>query len=332
MKFWVSVEDKGLLGSEMVRAFYVHTEKGCVFGVLNLGISVVQHRGFTADGLTHNLVLANEDAMSYAINKAYLGCVIGRYAGRIGKASFDLDGTQVALDSNENGNTLHGGHVGLGRVVWDVSYDVDHEGVRFVFKHFSPAGTGGFPGNVHFEVSATIQATNKVTWIYEAVSDSKTAISLTHHTYYNLNANHSEISDHLLSLQSNCFLMLDTQNVPTEKKVVFNAEQVQKKPLKMWFEELGCKKGLDHAFELTRFKRPQVAILKQPVTGLTLSVDTDCPYMVVYTGGFLKRPFTGICFETQEVPNGPNLKELGYVFLKPNEKYRRFTTISISSS
>src|SRR5262245_9042463 len=48
----------------------------------------------------------------------YFGETIGRYANRIGGASFKLDGVTYTLPVNNAPNTLHGGFVGWGNRVW----------------------------------------------------------------------------------------------------------------------------------------------------------------------------------------------------------------------
>lgn len=329
MNYWV--EKEWVENEEMkpIEAYYVCTEKGRVFGVLNWGISVFLWKGLFKESLTHNLVLSYEDLRMYIDNPYYLGCIIGRYAGRISGASYQIKDKKVKLESNEKLNTLHGGFIGLSRVIWDVTYQINAEDLVFEFTYKSPCGEGGFLGNVDFKVTCHFIPGKEMKWFYEAVSDTETPISLTHHTYYNLNKEHSVITNHLLTLDADFHLALDDDHVPTPEKIRFDPNKHKNQSLKNWFSDLSCPKGLDHAFKLNRNFQGLAAELKEPVTGLTLSVESNCPYMVVYTGGYLKKTFTGICFETQEVPNGPHLTELGYEFLKAHERYFRYTRIKI---
>ena len=49
----------------------------------------------------------------YLSNSPFLGVTVGRYANRIGGASFPLKGKKYHLDTNDGGNTLHGGRRGF---------------------------------------------------------------------------------------------------------------------------------------------------------------------------------------------------------------------------
>ena len=44
------------------------------------------------------------------------GRTIGRVANRISNSQFSLNGKNYTLENNDNGNTLHSGSSGLGRV------------------------------------------------------------------------------------------------------------------------------------------------------------------------------------------------------------------------
>ena len=55
----------------------------------------------------------------------YFGETIGRYANRIGGASFKLNGTTYTLPVNNGPNTLHGGFVGWGNRIWQHPHDGD---------------------------------------------------------------------------------------------------------------------------------------------------------------------------------------------------------------
>ena len=49
---------------------------------------------------------------------AYFGPIVGRYANRIARGEFELDGTRYRLSRNDGENHLHGGVAGFNTKVW----------------------------------------------------------------------------------------------------------------------------------------------------------------------------------------------------------------------
>ncbi|MDR3070336.1 MAG: hypothetical protein LBU38_04920, partial [Propionibacteriaceae bacterium] len=125
----------------------------------------------------------------------YLSATVGRYANRIGRAAFELDGTRYRLDANEPPNTLHGGSGGISEVIWDVVSATDTE---VVLRHISPDGDQGFPGTLHIQAAfKLLPGGAQVT--YCATTDAPTVVNLTAHPYFNL-AGQGTVDDHLLQV------------------------------------------------------------------------------------------------------------------------------------
>ena len=59
------------------------------------------------------MTLGYKDFAGYLGDKSYFGCLVGRYANRIAKAGFTLDGKHYSLAANNGPNTLHGGPDGF---------------------------------------------------------------------------------------------------------------------------------------------------------------------------------------------------------------------------
>lgn len=116
----------------------------------------------------------------YADGGPYLGSLIGRVANRINGASFAIDEQAYTVADNENGHTLHGGPNGFDRRVWDVR----HEGEDRVFRHTSPAGHQGYPGNLDVTVRTTVSDRELRVKII-AITDAPTPVNLSQHGYWN---------------------------------------------------------------------------------------------------------------------------------------------------
>src|SRR5690606_34544844 len=90
---------------------------------------------------------------------------VGRYANRIARGKFVIDGERFETDANDNGNTLHGGAEGLDRRLWRVA----EAGTDFVtLAIVDPAGTMGFPGTV--DIACTFRLRPRATLSIDMVA------------------------------------------------------------------------------------------------------------------------------------------------------------------
>ena len=64
------------------------------------------------NGKSTDVVLGHSTLEGYINGTVFFGAIVGRFANRIGKASFALDGKKYELDKNDGPNTLHGGFKG----------------------------------------------------------------------------------------------------------------------------------------------------------------------------------------------------------------------------
>src|ERR671939_131477 len=69
-------------------------------------------------GRFEDVVLGFDDIEGYQKTTTYIGALVGRYANRIAKGRFTLDGKQYTLATNNGENHLHGGVRGFDKVVW----------------------------------------------------------------------------------------------------------------------------------------------------------------------------------------------------------------------
>src|SRR5262249_54832914 len=116
----------------------------------------------------------------------YFGATIGRYANRIAKGRFNLDGKTYHLPRNNGTNTLHGGPHGFDEKIWRSKATRGPDGPGVTMRYTSPDGQEGFPGTLAVRVSFTLTDANGL-WIrYRATTEKPTVLNLTNHTYFNL--------------------------------------------------------------------------------------------------------------------------------------------------
>lgn len=143
-----------------------------------------------------NVVLTTKDLANYAsTDNGYFGATVGRVAGRIGGATFKLDGRSYLLEKNERDtNSLHGGFVSFAFKPFTVARINENE---IVFSYQSLDGAGGYPGEVVLEV---IYKLNKDGFSidYFATTTKKSILNITNHSYFNLDGSTS-VTEHLLN-------------------------------------------------------------------------------------------------------------------------------------
>ncbi|MFF9160577.1 aldose epimerase family protein [Streptomyces longwoodensis] len=279
------------------------------------------------DGRTANVVLGFADLDGYRDHpEPFLGALIGRYANRIARARFELDGVRYALEPNGPPNSLHGGSRGFDKRVWDVE-PVEH-GLRL--SRVSPDGEEGFPGRLEVTATYTLDASGALRFAYEAVTDAPTVVNLTNHSYFNL-AGSGTATGHELRLAASRYTPVDADLIPTGDLAPVADTR---------FDFLTSRKlgaGYDHNYVLDKgvtAAAEEVAELHDPASGRVLTVATTEPGLQLYTGDHLPAPFTpgeGVALETQHFPDSPNRPAFPSTVLRPGEVYRSETVYGFSA-
>ncbi|RRQ47517.1 galactose mutarotase [Maribacter algicola] len=264
------------------------------------------------DGNYTNVVVGYNHPSRYRLDENCLGACIGRYAGRISNGSFVLDREKFLL-YHEDGVHLHGGKEGFHQKYWnieEVSYGDDPMvKLSYQSKHLEE----GYPGNLTVNVTYKL-VNNALQIIHEAITDRSTVVNLTNHSYFKLDD--SPFID-AYELQLNCPYLLETDDnlLPTG-----NIIPVRKTNYDFLLpKEIGVQR-LDTPF-IKDMGNEKVAELHSAKSGITMSVFTNQPALVVYT----PLDFPGICFETQNYPDAPNQPDFPNSVLRPGETYNNIT-------
>lgn len=301
------------------KAYTITNSSGASVTLSNFGARVVLVLVPDKDGEFANVVLGYTDAMSYLKAGRYFGAVCGRYAGRISGASFRLDGKLYRLHNNDNGNCLHGGTTGFDARLFSAE---PLSGGSIRFSYLSRHMEEGFPGNLDLSATYTFTEQNELSLEYRAVSDRKTVLNLTNHTYFNLDGDESgSIENHVLRINAGAVLELDEEHIPTGKIMGvkgtafdFSLPRAVGERINAGDAQLLLAKGYDHCYLLD--SNAPCAALSAPISGRTLEVYTDMPALQLYTGNYLglatgrqesKYVFRGgVCLETQQYTNAVN--------------------------
>src|SRR5690625_2031384 len=172
------------------------------------------------DGKMENVVLAYRNYKDYEKNSAYFGAIIGRVAGRIENAVFEISGDKYKLKANDGKHHLHGGDHGFHHVVCKVDPFQTQESVGVKLFHTSADNEGGYPGCVDVVVTYTLTNNNQLIIDYDATSTKDTILTLTNHTYFNLTGDLKDtVENHLVTINSEKFIELNEELIPTGKLV-----------------------------------------------------------------------------------------------------------------
>ena len=330
---------------EETQLFFLVNDAGMEVRVTNYGGIITHIKMPDRHGRFADVVLGHDTLEGYLHRSRYFGALVGRYANRIARGRFVLNGTEYSLAINNGLNHLHGGIKGFDKVVWQASETVD--GVQL--RYLSPDGEENYPGNLRATVTYCLTDANELRIEYAATTDKDTIINLTNHSYFNL-AGDGTIFDHEITINADAFTPVDQTLIATgevrsvkDTPLDFTSATPIGKRINCDYEQIRIAGGYDHNFVLRgqMGELRTVATVHDPKSGRTMEVATTQPGMQFYSGNFLDGSLvgkagrayvkhSGCCFETQHFPDSPNHLNFPSTVLKPNEEYRHSTVFKFS--
>jgi aldose 1-epimerase len=325
-----------------VLRFTIKNHHGLEVHVLNFGGIITKILAPDRQGTRRNVVFGFDHFEDYLPNlDHHLGCLVGRYANRIGGAAFTINGTHYQLTANENNNMLHGGKDNFSKRFWEVE---QREENRIKLSIKSPDADNGFPGNLQLDVDMTVTDENELIFDYTASSDKDTYAGFTQHSYFNLSGASRDVLSHFLSVNADFITETDQQLIPTGVlKDLSNTAFDLRMPKRI--EEIiqQIPEGLDDNFVLNEFDEKNFSLNKAAElydanSGRLMEVFTTEPGLQIYTanhlhkieGDFLVPKFPAICMEAQHFPDSPNKPEFPSTLLRKGETYRQKTVYRFS--
>ena len=287
-------------------------------------------------GKMEDVVIGYKKAEDYFADGPCSGKVPGRYANRIAKGKFTLDGVEYTLPVNNGPNHLHGGPNGFQNQVWESRI----EGDAVEFLYYSADGEAGYPGNLKAVAHYTWGEDNSLKLILTAETDKPTVVNLTNHVYINLDGEASgSVLNHKLELNASQFLPTDETLIPQGEPADVAGtpmDFVEAKPIgqdiKADFPALNYGKGYDNCYLIDGAMPGQLSEAAQlwgPKSGRHLTVLTTQPAVQVYTGNWLKgcpmgktrayEDYDGVAIECQHCPDSPNRPDFPSTVLRPGE-------------
>lgn len=346
-------EQQSMKSEQSIKAFTLENKNGCEVKITNFGGKVMTLKVPDKDGNISDVVLGYENAEEYVDGNPFFGALVGRYGNRIGDASFTLDGKNYELPENDDGNHLHGGPDGFHNVIWNAEKITREGNEALKLTYVSADGEMGFPGRVDVTVTYTLTGENELRIDYEATTNKKTVLNLTHHSFFNLkDAGKSKILDHELMINADHFTPVSEALIPTgEIRPVGNTPLDFKEAKNMGdginsdYQQIEYGNGFDHNWVLNKTERGELSLaasVYEPTTGRKMEVYTTEPGMQFYAGNFLDgsdvgknnvayEQRSGFCLETQHFPDSPNQAHFPSPVLEPGETYTQTTIYKFST-
>jgi aldose 1-epimerase len=308
--------------------------------ITNYGAILVSLGVPDRDGNLADITLGYDTLDGYTKRGAFFGATVGRYANRIGKAGFVLNGIEYKLAANSGENHIHGGIKGFNRVVWNAEKVETEDGVGVKMTYLSKDGEEGYPGNLDCMVTYTLTNKDELKISYEAVTDKTTVVNLTNHSYFNLAGQGTgDVLGHELMLNADKYTVVDSALIPTgEIRSVKDSPLDFTSPTSIGSRIDKVGKGYDHNYVLNSPAGSMAlcARVYEPKKGRVMEVYTTEPGVQLYTGNSLNGSITGksgkvynkhygFCLETQHFPDSPNKPDFPSVVLNPGQKYSTVT-------
>ena len=291
------------------------------------------------DGKLADVCVGYETLNEYVECKGerFFGAAVGRLANRLGGAGFTLDGKEYQLSANDNGNTLHGGHIGVDRLIWKVE---EHTENSITFSLVDPAGNDGWPGNLRIWMKYTLTPEDEFKVEYKADTDAPTLVNLSHHTFFNLTGDASKsILDHELTINADRYIPIDEKLIPTGEVASVEGTAFDFRTPKAIGKDIGSAEtqldngnGYDHNWCLGGDGVRKAASLYEPVSGRRMDVLTDQCGVQFYSGNFFDGSYAGkngkvigyrcaLALETQKWPDAIHHEGFPDTVLRPGETY-----------
>ncbi len=332
---------------DSVRIYNLINENGVELKLTDAGAAMISLKIPDKSGQFEDVLMGYSTDKEYLNNSGNFGSIVGRFANRIARGQFTLDGITYDLAINNGPNHLHGGIKGFTKQMWDGKLFSTDSTCGVTFHYLSEDMEEGYPGNLNVNVTYTLTNENAVILEYKATTDKKTVINLTNHAFFNLHGtNGKTILDHKLLINADHITPVDSTLIPTGELLPVEDTPFDFTSMRTIGDSINSKHkqmvfangGYDHNFVLNKKddELSLAATLCEPESGRCMEIHTTEPGIQFYSGNFFNGSLTGkqevvynkhvaLALETQHFPDSPNQPDFPDVIIEPGEKYHQKT-------
>ncbi|MDR3564003.1 MAG: galactose mutarotase [Negativicutes bacterium] len=340
-----------VIDGKQVDLYTLQNKNGMVAKITNYGGKIVQLLVPDKNGQLGDVVLGYDSLDQTMKGQASMGCIVGRYANRIGKGQFNLFGVDYQLTINNGPNHLHGGTKGSRFVVFD-AIQIDEKTLQL--NYYFKDGEEGYPGNCSLKAVYSLTDDNQLKITYDAVTDSPTIVNFTNHAFWNLaGEGRGDILNHVLILNADNFTPVDGTLITTGEirsvkgtPLDFTSGQKIGARINDSYEQLKYGPGYDFNWVLNKMGKEMsfAARVYEPTSGRVMEIYTTEPGIQFYSGNFLTgkapmdigkggKPYVyrgAFCLETQHYPDSPSKPNFPTTVLMPGEWFSSTTIYQFS--
>lgn len=306
-------------------------------------------------GKLADVALGYATIAEYLAKPQYFGSTVGRFANRIARGRFTLDGKRYQVPVNNGDNSLHGGTTGFDKVLWSVTDVTSGPTASVTMRYVSRDGDQGYPGTLTVDCTYSLDERDQLTIEYRATTDRATIVNITNHAYWNLAGEGAAAGamGHQVTIPADTYLPTDAGAIPTgERKPVAGTvfdfrtpHAVGDRVRDASDQQIVFGRGYDHNWivgDRVTADLHLMARVREPGSGRGFDLLSNQPGLQFYSGNFLDgtshgkanrlyREGDAVVFEPQIFPDTPNQPAFGSARLAPSETYRntivyRFST------
>lgn len=342
-----------LSSGEEIFTCRLENSSGAYCNVVTLGGAVTNIMVPDREGRLDDVIVGYDTIEALEAWGGHFGKIVGRFANRIAKGQFTLNGKSYQLPINNGENHLHGGPGGFHVKVWEHAV----EGDALVLSYTSPDGEEGYPGTLHIKVEYRFDDNNVLSIRYRAQAEDDTVVNLTNHAFFNLGGlNCKKVLDHEMLINADCITAVsDRACIPTGELMDIRGTALDfTKPRKIGeaiFDTESCEQlrygnGYDHNYVIRGWDKTLrcAAVTAEPVSGRVMETWTDAPGVQFYSGnglgnyphtrGKLGVPYgfhSAFCLETQYFPDSVNQPEFPSCILRKGDIFTTVTEYRFST-
>lgn len=332
-----------LADGRQVEAAVLGNKAGIRVKIMTLGAAIQSLLVPDRTGHPGDIVLGFDSPVEYLQNPSYFGATVGRFANRIAKGHFTLDGKTYTLATNDHGNHLHGGLKGFDKVLWSIDSVTSASPATAVFSYTSLDGEEGYPGTLHVTATYSLDDDATLRVEFKATTDRSTIVNISNHSYFNLSAETgASVLNHLLLVNASKYTPVDVGLIPTGELRAVQGTPFDFRKLTAigarvrdgHDQQIRYGRGYDHNFALDGAvgeMRP-AARIADPSSGRIMEISTSAPGLQFYSGNFLDATIAGkggrvyregdaLVLEPQLFPDAPNQPGFPSARLDPGKTY-----------